>query len=128
MTLTYTLSAASAALPVLELVNQSCVIGELGVHGLENRLEGVLRGRRFRRRGGLSQDAERLLAHERADALDLDKVFLGDVCVAGVRRVILAVGGEALGDAHARAVELADDPLLVLGGGALGRGVDEVGG
>merc|ERR1719197_85761 len=76
----------------------------------------------------LGQDVKGGLAHLVADKRDLRLVRRRDVVPARVGGVVLAVGGQALGDADARAVELADDPLLVLGVGADRRGVDEVAG
>merc|ERR1719478_522023 len=53
-------------------------------------------------------------------------VFRRDVVPARVRRVVLTVRSKALRDADARAVELADDPLLLLRRRALRRCEDEV--
>mmetsp|Transcript_66579 Transcript_66579/g.192865 ORF Transcript_66579/g.192865 Transcript_66579/m.192865 type:complete len:427 (+) Transcript_66579:60-1340(+) len=75
---------------------------------------------------GLVQDAEGLGAHEVAVALGLLHVFGGDVVHRRRRRVLLAVGREALRDTHARAIELTDDPLLLFGRSALRRREDEV--
>ena len=55
-------------------------------------------------------------------------VLSRDVGELGLGGVVLAVRREALGDAHAGAVELAHDPLLLLSRRALGRGENEVGG
>mmetsp|Transcript_67028 Transcript_67028/g.145713 ORF Transcript_67028/g.145713 Transcript_67028/m.145713 type:complete len:566 (-) Transcript_67028:48-1745(-) len=103
--------------------------GHGALHGLDARKE--LRGGG---RGGLGlhgvQDAEGLLAHQVAEVGGLHKVRHRDVEEGGVGRVGLAVGRQALGDAHAGAVELADDPLVHGAGSARGSrvGVDEVGG
>ena len=51
--------------------------------------------------------------HQVAQALGLQHVLATDVRVARVGRVIVAAGGKALRDPHARAVELAHDPLLL---------------
>mmetsp|Transcript_44388 Transcript_44388/g.91767 ORF Transcript_44388/g.91767 Transcript_44388/m.91767 type:complete len:329 (-) Transcript_44388:26-1012(-) len=72
------------------------------------------------------QDVSGFLAKEIADALDLREVLLRDVGVTGIRSVILAVGRQTLRDTNARAVELTDNPFLVLGFRALRGGVDEV--
>eukprot|EP00406_Dinophysis_acuminata_P050569 CAMPEP_0179303262 /NCGR_PEP_ID=MMETSP0797-20121207/48489_1 /TAXON_ID=47934 /ORGANISM="Dinophysis acuminata, Strain DAEP01" /LENGTH=149 /DNA_ID=CAMNT_0021012817 /DNA_START=33 /DNA_END=478 /DNA_ORIENTATION=+ len=77
---------------------------------------------------GLLEDVQRDLAHELAHPLGLLEVLLRNVGVARVGRVVLAVGREALRDAYAGAVELPDDPLLILRLRALGRGVDEIAG
>jgi len=75
---------------------------------------------------GLVEDDEALLTHEVAHPLGLEKVLLGDVVVAGLWCVLLAVSWETFGNAHARAVELAHNPLLVLRRCARRGGVDEV--
>mmetsp|Transcript_59265 Transcript_59265/g.183716 ORF Transcript_59265/g.183716 Transcript_59265/m.183716 type:complete len:558 (-) Transcript_59265:419-2092(-) len=72
------------------------------------------------------QDSQGLLTHDRAVFHSFREVLRGNVSVTGVGGVVLAVGGEALGDAHAGAVELAHDPLLLLCGRAYGRCEDEV--
>mmetsp|Transcript_122896 Transcript_122896/g.348351 ORF Transcript_122896/g.348351 Transcript_122896/m.348351 type:complete len:211 (-) Transcript_122896:441-1073(-) len=76
----------------------------------------------------LLDDLRPLDAHQVAVPLRLRQVLGADVGVGGVRGVVLAVGRQALRDADAGAVELADDPLLLLAGRALGGRQDEVGG
>merc|ERR1719197_1635670 len=68
------------------------------------------------------------VAHHLADFNRLRLVLRRDVGPAGGRLVGRDAPSEALGDADARAVELADDPLLLLGWRANGRREDEVGG
>mmetsp|Transcript_93990 Transcript_93990/g.196095 ORF Transcript_93990/g.196095 Transcript_93990/m.196095 type:complete len:341 (+) Transcript_93990:137-1159(+) len=56
---------------------------------------------RCARRLGLLHDAQGLLAHDGAVAVRLCQVVWGDVVVAGIGRVGLTVGRQALGDADA---------------------------
>mmetsp|Transcript_102000 Transcript_102000/g.266219 ORF Transcript_102000/g.266219 Transcript_102000/m.266219 type:complete len:380 (+) Transcript_102000:137-1276(+) len=78
------------------------------------------------RRLRTGQDALGLLSHDVAIDHRLVHVLLGDVLHGGLRGVLLAVRRQALRDAHARAIELANDPLLVLRGCARRGRVDEV--
>ena len=78
------------------------------------------------RRASLGKNLECLLSHEVAHLLGLCLVFLGDVVPAGIGGVVLAVGGQATWDAHAGAIELPHNPLLLLSWGSYWRGKDEV--
>mmetsp|Transcript_97199 Transcript_97199/g.274072 ORF Transcript_97199/g.274072 Transcript_97199/m.274072 type:complete len:369 (+) Transcript_97199:138-1244(+) len=64
------------------------------------------------RRLRTGQDALGLLSHDVAIDHRLVHVLLGDVLHGGLRGVLLAVRCQALRDAHARAIELANDPLV----------------
>merc|ERR1712232_25696 len=67
------------------------------------------------RRGHLStslKDCKRLLTHQVPEVCGPHQIFHWDVIEACIRGVSFAVGRQALGDAHARAVELSDDPLV----------------
>ena len=77
-------------------------------------------------RASLGKNLECLLSHEVAHLLGLCLVFLGDVVPAGIGCVVLAVGGQATWDAHAGAIELPHNPLLLLSWGSYWRGKDEV--
>mmetsp|Transcript_99561 Transcript_99561/g.290666 ORF Transcript_99561/g.290666 Transcript_99561/m.290666 type:complete len:321 (+) Transcript_99561:71-1033(+) len=86
-------------------------------------------GRRGRELLGLAlvEHGQGCGAHEVAEVGGLHEVRHGDVEEAGVRLVLGAVGRQALGDAHARAVELAHDPPLLRRGRARRGREDEVG-
>jgi len=73
------------------------------------------------REGRATDDADRFLAHQPPISLSLGQIFLGNVGVARVRCVFLAIRRQALRNAHTRTIELAHDPLLVLHGRADGR-------
>ena len=74
----------------------------------------------------LGKDCECLLSHQVAHLLGLGLVLLWDVIEAGIGCVILAVSGQATRDAHAGAIELPHNPLLLLSCGSRWRGIDEV--
>eukprot|EP00449_Zooxanthella_nutricula_P046775 CAMPEP_0198610870 /NCGR_PEP_ID=MMETSP1462-20131121/157112_1 /TAXON_ID=1333877 /ORGANISM="Brandtodinium nutriculum, Strain RCC3387" /LENGTH=181 /DNA_ID=CAMNT_0044342675 /DNA_START=75 /DNA_END=616 /DNA_ORIENTATION=+ len=75
---------------------------------------------------GAAEDLQRLPAHDGAVAVGLGEVVGRDVRVTGVGCVGLAMRRQALRDADARAIELPDNPLLLLGWGASGGRQDEV--
>ena len=74
----------------------------------------------------LGKDCECLLSHQVAHLLGLGLVLLWDVIKGGIGCVILAVSGQATRDAHAGAIELPHNPLLLLSWGSYWRGKDEV--
>ena len=74
----------------------------------------------------LLQDLERNLAHLYAHLHRLRLIIPRDVVPGSLGVVLVAEGREALRDTDAGAIELADDPLLLLRGRSDIRGVDEV--
>mmetsp|Transcript_41752 Transcript_41752/g.85089 ORF Transcript_41752/g.85089 Transcript_41752/m.85089 type:complete len:249 (-) Transcript_41752:5-751(-) len=76
----------------------------------------------------LGQNAQGLLPHKISISLGLCLVFLSDVIPAGSGGVVLAVGSQAAADPNAGAVELTNDPLLILRFSSRWRRIDEVSG
>merc|ERR1719326_2540971 len=75
---------------------------------------------------GLAKDVESDSAHKLGIAHRRLLILVRNVVPASIRRVVLAISGQALRDTDARAVELADDPLLLFHRRALRRREDEV--
>merc|ERR550514_556655 len=73
-----------------------------------------------------AEDIECDYSHQLGIARRRFLVLRRNVVVASIRRVVLAVRGQALRNTDARAVELADDPLLFRRRRALRRREDEV--
>merc|ERR1719159_2222497 len=75
---------------------------------------------------GLAKDVESDSAHKLGIAHRRLLILVRNVVPASIRRVVLAISGQALRDTDARAVELADDPLLFSRRRALRRREDKV--